>query len=533
MIGRIFSIVCLILFSVFVSRAQRTDKLDVLIKNAWVFDGTGSDSVQLDVGICKDRILFVGKEEGLKAKRVIDAVGLYLAPGFIDPHTHHNGSLMSEDAGKRAVLRVLKQGVTTIFMGNDGSGPMPIGETLEQWQQDGIGVNAALFVPHGTVRTKVIGFRNIEASDAQIEQMKVLVEQGMKEGAFGLSTGLFYTPGFFSSTDEVIELSKVAAAYGGIYDTHQRDEGQQSVGVINSVKEVLEIGEKANIPVHISHIKVLGTPSWGKSLEIIRMVEEAQKKGIKATANQYPYVASRTSLSAAVVPPWVRDGGLSAMKKHFHDPSLRDSILRGIGEMIRVRTGTAEKLLLSIPSDPFLDNKSIAEVAKIWNISPEAAVLEILKDRSPSVHSFSMTEEDLLNFMREPWVMVGSDGGDGHPRAFGTFPRLIRRYAIDKNVLSLAQAIHKSSGLTAKTLHIRDRGFIREGHYADIVLFDPKTIADKAVFGKTEQLATGIEYVWVNGKLTIDRGEYTKALAGRTLRLNQDLKKDKKKYTQN
>ncbi|NGM61308.1 D-aminoacylase [Sphingobacterium sp. SGG-5] len=517
---KILGVLCLTIFSVVILKAQRIGKLDVLIKNAWVFDGTGADSVQVDVGIRKDRILFVGKRKGLKAKRTIDGTGLYLAPGFIDPHTHHNGRLMSEDAEKRAVLRELKQGVTTIFMGNDGSGPLPIGETLDQWQRDGIGVNAALFVPHGTVRTKVVGYRNIGVSDEQIEQMKGLVEQGMKEGAFGLSTGLFYTPGFFSSTDEVVELSKVAAAYGGIYDTHQRDEGSQSVGVINSVKEVLEIGEKANIPVHISHIKVSGTPSWGKSVEIIRMMEEAQRKGIKASANQYPYVASRTGLSAAIVPPWVRDGGTSAMRKRFQDETLRDSILQGIGELIKGRTGTADKLFLSIPSDPFLDNKSVDEVAKAWNMSPEVAVVEILKTKLPSVHSFSMTEEDLVNFMRQPWVMVGSDGGGGHPRAFGTFPRLIRRYAIDKNILSLAQAIHKSSGLTAQTLHIKDRGVIREGYYADIVLFDPKTIEDKAVFGHAEQLAEGMVYVWVNGKLTIDKGEYTRELAGRALRLN-------------
>lgn len=515
----------IVFFTPFLMAQRSVGKLDVLIKNAWVFDGTGSDSVQLDVGIKKDRIHFIGKtDKGIKAKRVIDGTGLYLSPGFIDPHTHHNGRLLSENAETRAVLRVLKQGVTTIFMGNDGSGPMPIGETLGQWEKEGVGVNTALFVPHGTVRAKVIGYRNIGVSDEQIEEMKQLVEQAMKEGAFGLSTGLFYTPGFFSSTDEVIELSKVAAAYGGIYDTHQRDEGSQSIGVINSVKEVLEIGEKANIPVHISHIKVSGTPSWGKSTEIIRLIEEAQRKGVKVSANQYPYLASRTGLGAALVPTWVRDGGSKAMRARFADNELQDSILHGIAENIRVRTGTADKLFLSIPSDKFLDNKSLDEVAKSWEISPEKAVIEILKKKSPSVHSFSMTEEDLLNFMTQPWVMVGSDGGGGHPRAFGTFPRVLRRYAIDKNVLSVAKAIHKSTGLTAETLKIKDRGLIKEGYYADIVLFDPKTIEDKAVFGNAEQLASGIEYVLVNGTLTIDNGKYTKALAGRALRLNEKTK---------
>lgn len=519
---RYFFLIYGIVFHASLLTAQKLPPLDVLIKDAWVFDGSGRDSVQQDVGIAKDRIAFVGKaDQKLKAKKVIDGTGLYLSPGFIDPHTHHNGRLMSEKPENRAVVRKLKQGVTTIFMGNDGSGPFPIGETLNLWESEGTGPNVALFVPHGTVRAKVVGYRNIGVSDEQIEKMKGLVEQSMKEGAFGLSTGLFYTPGFFSSTDEVIELSKVAAAYGGIYDTHQRDEGSQSIGVINSVKEVLEIGEKANIPVHISHIKVSGTPSWGKSTEIIRLVEEAQRKGIKVSANQYPYVASRTSLSAAIVPTWVRDGGSAAMKKRFQDETLQDSIHRGIVELIQARTGTADKLFLSIPSDKFLDNKSLDEVAKAWNISPEAAVVAILKDKSPSVHSFSMTEEDLLNFMRQPWVMVGSDGGAGHPRAYGTFPRVLRRYVMDQNALTLAQAIHKSTGLTAETLSIKDRGLIKEGHYADILLFDPKTIRDNATFEKAAQLASGVEYLFINGKLAIDKGEYTKVLPGRALRLNE------------
>src|SRR5690606_22581163 len=386
---------CLMASSVTFVMAQRgADKLDILIKNAWIFDGTGRDSVQQDVGIKKDRIQFIGKaNKDTKAQKVIDATGLCLSPGFIDPHTHHTRRLSSEKAEERAVLRCLMQGVTTILMGSDGAGPLPNGEKVDEWQKEGNGLKAALFVPQATVRAKVIGYRNIGVSDEQIEEMKKLTEQGMKEGAFGLSTGLFYTPGFFSSTDEVIELSKIVASYGGIYDTHQRDEGSQSIGVVNSVKEVLEIGEKAHIPVHISHIKVSGMPSWGKSVEIVRLFEEAQRKGIKASANQYPYLASRTSLSAALVPTWVRDGGAKAMRQRFADPSLRDSILHGIGEMIRVRTGTADKLVLSIKSDRYLDNQSLEEIAKRWNLTPEQAVIEILEKKNPSVHSFSMTQD--------------------------------------------------------------------------------------------------------------------------------------------
>ncbi|SFB83260.1 N-acyl-D-aspartate/D-glutamate deacylase [Parapedobacter composti] len=522
MIKRLLVLACGVMLHAALLVAKDNPTLDILIRNAWVFDGTGSDSVQVDVGISGERIVFIGRAEAaMQAEREIDGTGLYLSPGFIDPHTHQNGRLSSENAQTRALLRCLRQGVTTIFAGNDGSGPLPIGETLRQWEMEGIGVNAALFVPHGSVRAAVMGYRNIGASPDQIERMKGLVEASMKEGAFGLSTGLFYTPGFFSTTDEVIELSKVAAAYGGVYDTHQRDEGSQNIGVINSVKEVLEIAEKAAIPVHFSHIKVSGKPSWGKSEEIIRMVEEAHRKGLKVTANQYPYLASRTGLGSALVPAWVRDGGTSAMRQRFKDETLRDSILRGIAESIEVRTGTADLLFLSIPSDTFLNGKSVGEIAGIWGVKPEEAVLRILAEKSPSVHSFSMSEDDLLNFMRQPWVMVGSDGGGGHPRAFGTFPRVLRRYVLDKGVLSLAQAIHKSSGLTAETFNVKQRGFIKQGYYADIILFDPKTIQDNATFDDAEQMASGVSYVIVNGKLTIDNGKYTQVLAGKALRLNE------------
>ncbi len=496
-------------------------QLDILIKNAWVFDGTGKDSVQQDVGITKERISFVGKAgDGVKAKRVIDGDGLYLSPGFIEPHTHHDRRLSDEEAETRALLRCLQQGVTTVFMGNDGAGPMPVGEKLNEWDRDGIGVNAALLVPHGTVRAAVLGYRNIGASEEQIERMKRLVDAGMKEGAFGMSTGLFYTPGFFASTDEVIELAKVAAAYGGIYDTHQRDEGSQSVGVINSVKEVLEIGEKANIPVHISHIKVEGVDSWGKSVEIIRLIEEARKRGIKATANQYPYLASITSLSASTVPSWVRDGGTEGMRKRFKDESLRDTILRGIADNIHARVGTADRLVL-FTSDRFLGGKTVDQVAQAWGVSPEEAIVRILEDKTPAALSFGMSEDDLLNFMRQPWVMVGSDGGgNAHPRSHASFTRVLRHYAMDKGIITLSEAIHKASSLTAETFHIKDRGVIKEGYYADIALFDPNTLQENATFEKPAQLSSGMVYVIVNGQVTIDKGEYSGVLAGKALRLN-------------
>lgn len=520
-------ILCLLTFSEVAGQHPDNEKFDVLIQNACVFDGTGRDSMFVDVGIRADRIVFVGEpKHAYQADRIINAQGLYLTPGFIDPHSHYNKYLSDENSSERALMRCLRQGVTTVFTGNDGAGPWPIGETLDNWEKLGVGVNVGLFVPHGTVRTKVIGFRNIGASLSQLDKMKDMVEAGMEDGGFGLSTGLFYTPGTFAKTEEVIELAKVAAAYGGIYDTHQRDEGDQNtdVGVINSIKEVLEIGEKANIPVHISHIKTTGTSVWGKSNEIIKMVEEAQRKGINVSANQYPYLAARAYLRSWLLPVWVREGGYEAMRRRLEDPQLKDSVLHGIRQLIAKQTGAAERLHLSTTTHELLDGKTLADVAEDWGIPVEDAVLRIALSEesrmSVLVHSFSMSEEDMLNFMVQPWVMTGSDGDLGHPRAFGTFARILREYTLDRHLFSMAYAVYRSSGLTAATLNVKDRGVIKEGYFADVVLFDPNEIKDNATYENGEQLASGVCYVIVNGELTIDNGKYTGALAGKSLRLN-------------
>lgn len=500
-------------------QAQEADSLDYLIEDAWVFDGTGGDSLQTDVGVRGERIVFIGDfKDQIPVDRKIEARGLYLSPGFIDPHTHHTNRLKSSNARTRAVLRCLTQGVTTIFIGSDGGGPLPLEPMFNTWEEKGIGVNAAAFVPHSTLRREIVGYADVAATPEQLQRMKNLVDMAMQEGAFGISTGLFYTPAFFASTDEVIELSKVVAKYGGIYDTHQRDEGSQNVGVRKSVEEVIEIGEKAGLPVHFSHIKVDGPELWGSSKEIIDIIEAAQARGVQVTANQYPYLASRTSLSAALIPSWARDGGNSAMRRRFKDPETRAKIIQEVKDNIKIRTGKPEGLYLSIPSDDYLNGKNIAEIAGDWKLSPEETVVRILEDKSPQVHSFSMSEDDVLAFMKKPWVMTGSDGGGGHPRAFGTYAKLLSEYALKKHVISLSRAIQRSSGQTAQTFKIKDRGFIKEGYYADLVIFDPNTIKDNADYTKAAQFPSGIPYVFVNGKLSIDQGKYTGELAGKALR---------------
>lgn len=494
---------------------------DVLIKNAMVFDGSGGDSVPYDVGIKGDRIAFVGKPDPkFEAQQIIDGKGLYLSPGFIDPHTHYLSELDHNAKEHRALLRALMQGVTTVFVGNDGTSPLPIKKTLKGWEKNGIGPNAALFIGHNSIRKKVIGTRNIKASLSQMNAMKGWVKRSMRAGAFGISTGLFYNPGNFASTEEVVELSKVAARYGGIYDTHQRDEGSQNIGVVHSTKEVLDIAEKAHIPVHFSHIKVAGPNAWGKSNEIIALIEEAQEKGLKVTANQYPYIASKTALSSALIPAWVRDGGVSAMRKRLENIELRDRILKGIHEGIQARTADPSKLILASDEEEFLNGKSLAELAEIWSISAEEVVVRACAESAPSVYSFMMKAEDVENFMVQPWVMTGSDGGGGHPRGFGTFARVIREYALNRKLLSVSKAIHRSTHLTAKTLQVKDRGLIKEGYFADLLLFNPREIQDNATYDNGQVLASGVLFVIVNGTVVIQDGEWQEELTGRALRLN-------------
>lgn len=500
------------------SQAQIPRKVDILIKGAYVFDGNLADSVKTDVGITADRISYIGnsKEDKVKSDRVIKAKGLYLAPGFIDPHTHFAEVLSAEET--RANLPCLAQGVTTIFANNDGGGTLEIGKKLDEWNQHGIGTNAALFIGHGSVRNKILGSKNVRPDAEQLEEMKEIVSRAMREGAIGLSTGLFYSPGSFASLDEVVALAKVASSHGGVYDTHLRDEGSYGVGLINAVKEALVIGERSGIPVHISHIKALGADVWNKSTEVIKLVEDARQKGLQVTANQYPYLASYTSLSAAVVPRWAEAGGKPAFLERLNDPRTADSIRTGILENIQ-RRGGARSLVLSIPDNSLLHLKDISEIAKSWKLSHPETVLKILGENDKvSVISYNMTENDLLNFMKQPWVMTGSDGGaPAHPRTNGSFPKKIREFVLEKKLISMAFAIHTSSGLTAKTFNIKDRGFIKEGFFADIILFDPLKVKDHASFEHPELLSTGMRYVFVNGKLAIRKGKFTGVFAGRAL----------------
>lgn len=489
---------------------------DLLIQGARVYTGTDTAPQSLDVAIRADQVSGVFPPgQGPVARRVIDASGLVLAPGFIDPHTHALPDLM--DSSRAANLSFLYQGVTTVFVGNDGSSP-PIAETLSHWDVQGIGPNAALFVGHGSIRRAVVGSEDVAPTEAQLATMQQAVEQAMEAGAFGLSTGLFYAPGSYATTEEVIALARVAAAHGGLYDTHLRDESSYTVGLLAAVEEALRIGEEATIPVHLSHIKCLGADVWGKSEEVIELVEAAQARGIQVSANQYPYTASKTSLIAALLPRWAEDGGHDALRTRLQQPALRSRLDPAIAENIR-RRGGPETLVLTNCKDSSLNFQSLEAIAQNRSLSPtEATVQLILEGETPGVISHNMQEHDLQMFMQQPWVVTGSDGGSAHPRKYGSFPRVIHHYSQEKNVLSLGEALYRSSTRTAEVLGLLDRGRIEPGYAADLVIFDPATIQDLATFEQPERYARGVVYLLVNGQLVIEGGQFTGQLAGKALR---------------
>lgn len=492
-------------------------QLDLLIVHGKLVDGSGKNSRKADVGIRGDRIVFVGdaSKAQLAAARTIDAAGYVVAPGFIDPHTHTLGDLSNNDT--KSNLAYLTQGVTTVVTGNDGSSAANIAETLRKWDAQGIGTNAILLAGHGTIRGRVLGPGDMQPAPAQLEEMKRQVAQAMDDGAFGISTGLYYAPGSYAKTEEVIELSKVAAAKGGIYDTHMRWEGAAENGLLSSIKETIRIGREAKIPLHISHIKALGVDSWGQSTQAIKLIKDAQSEGIEIRACQYPYTASGTSLQASLIPRWAEAGGRAELMKRIDDPNLRPRLLTEMTENLRGRGG-AESMLIIDARDRTLLGKRLNTVAAEMNKSPVEAALDIIKKGGAGIASFNMNEKDVQRFMKQKWVATCSDGSSGHPRKYGTFPKKLRQYVYRERLIDLPFAVRNSSALTAEMFRIPERGQIRIGYFADIIVFDEQTISDRATYEQPEIFSVGMKYVIVNGKVIIDNGSFNGVLAGRALR---------------
>lgn len=488
--------------------------LDLILRGGSLIDGSGSPAAKTDIGIQGDHIVFVGSSAGRKAKREIDATGLVVTPGFIDPHTHTASDLSDPKRSRNDAY--LMQGVTTIATGNDGDSPAAIGATLTKWGQQGIGTNAALFIGQGTVRREVMGMSDAKPTAEQLNRMKALVDAAMKEGAIGMSTGLYYAPGSFSSTEEVIELARVAAQHGGIYDTHMRDESSYSIGLLGSVRETIRIGEEAHLPVMISHIKALGADVWGQSKDVIALIDEARKAGVKVTASQYPYTASGTSVTAALVPRWAEADGALLKNLDAHS-SVRPRLVNEMNQNL-TRRGGPDSLLMTASPDQKIVGKTLAAIAQERKETPVDAAIEIIKAGGSDVASFNMKENDIEAFMRQTWVMTCSDGSEGHPRKYGTFPRKLRMYVYEKQIIPLEFAIRTSTSLPAETLGLKDRGLLKPGYFADVLVFDPKTINERATYQQPTVLATGVRYLTVNGRLAIDNGALMPVLAGKALK---------------
>ncbi len=499
---------------------------DLLITGGTVIDGTGGPRYRADVAISGDRIALVsrGALAGSTARRTIDATGLIVAPGFIDLHAHLEPLLRIPDAESH-----VRQGVTTALGGPDGGGPWPFASYLDSAQSLGLGMNVAFLVGHNTIRRNVMQLADRDPTPTELDQMRSMVAQGMHEGAFGLSTGLRYLPGTFSKTDEVVALSRVAADSGGIYTSHLREEG---LGVIAGVREAIEIGRRTGIIVVLTHHKVIGKPMWGQSVRTLAMVDSARNSGVEVRIDQYPYTATSTGIGV-LVPTWALAGGDTAFERRLKDPVLRDSISRGIVELLLTDRGggdLARVQFAGVSWQRSLEGRTLQDwaVERGLPTTPQTGaqlVIEAVQRGGASAIYHVLDEPDVERIMRHPQTMIASDGrlsqpgnGHPHPRAYGTFPRVLGRYVREKNVLTLESAIHKMTGMPAATLRLNDLGTVRAGARADITIFNADSVLDLATFQEPHQYPAGIPYVIVNGRIAVDAGRFTGARAGRVLR---------------
>lgn len=493
---------------------------DLVIRGGSIYDGASKAALIGDIAVSGDKIVYVGPSRAnpYKARKVIDAKGLIVAPGFIDPHTHADTFLTGTDSTTRLNLPWMMQGVTTIFTGVDGhgqpGGKVDIAGLFGDIERNRFGINVAAYVGFGAVRRAVIGDDDRAPTAQELGVMKGLVAKGMCQGALGLSTGLFYAPQSFSKTDEVIALAREAAVRGGHYDSHQRDESSYTIGVVDSTREGIAIGRAAGLPVHFAHFKALGVDVHGKAPELIAAIEKARSEGVQVTADQYPWEASGSGLEASLLPRWAVDGGRAAMLKRFEDAQTLDKIRAEMRENLR-RRGGANSLLLTAPGQPWTA-KRLDEVARQWNIEPIDAALRIIRqsEKGTSLVSFNMAEDDIKLLMKQPWVMTSSDGSHGHPRMYATFPHKYAKYVLGEKTISLAEFINSSTGRTADTFKLDRRGHLRSGYYADIVVFDPASYRPRADYVRPDLLAKGVRTLLVNGALAIDQGQPTGVSAG-------------------
>lgn len=507
------------------SPAAQSPSFDLVIRNARIVDGTGAPWYRGDIALRGDTIVQVAASIEPGGAKVVDAGGRVVAPGFIDIHTHARRGIFEVPTADNYV----RQGVTTLIEGPDGSSPLPVGPFLQKLDELKKSVNIGSFVGQGSVRSAVIGDADRKATSAEILKMQGLVEQGMRDGAFGLSTGLFYVPGSFTPTSEVIELAKVAARFGGMHKSHQREE---SVNVLDSVRETIAIGDGARLPTQVTHHKIIGKANWGRSVETLRLIDEARARGVDVTSDQYPYTASSTSVASALLPAWALEGGRDVQADRLKDPATRARIRAETIAMIRDARGGGDPKNVQVAScgfDASLAGKTLADLTRARGMEPTienaADVTLWLVEQGGCQGIFhAMSDDDVQRILAHPTTMIGSDGevpvfgrANPHPRSYGTFARVLGMYVRDKKTLTLEDAVRKMTSFPAARLELTDRGILRPGMKADIVIFDTATVRDTATFEKPHAYAEGFSHILINGEVVFENGAMTPARPGRVL----------------